>query len=277
VDVVVSACRQAGVGLSPSGRLLYVREKKDGLISTYLLDLRTHDKIPFAIPEGSNYFLTDDLLFLSLHYGLGDHILDRTTGKQYPIQKFAYWRSDAFINGQANPSVLAQALQAAETVFFIKDSDVLVALMPDFHNHPESNFFLRQSDFPGHETDRLEQFLRENNITYQTIPANFPDEAVSPDRRLVARADGIYLAETGKKIIEGYSASIFYRPYSRKYFAVRGWMYDGSGVIYSKFLNPCLFETKFLFGDDTGCFYEVPQPVILLKVPAEYLSPTETP
>jgi hypothetical protein len=41
VDVIVPACRQSYVELSPSGRLLAVREEQAGLPSTYLLDLQS--------------------------------------------------------------------------------------------------------------------------------------------------------------------------------------------------------------------------------------------
>jgi hypothetical protein len=88
VDVVVPACGYVNSILSPSGRLLYVRENNDKITSTYLLDLQTNQKITFTLPEGSNYFLTDELLFLSLDYGGGEYILDRSTEKQYPIQSF---------------------------------------------------------------------------------------------------------------------------------------------------------------------------------------------
>ena len=99
---------------------------------------------------------------------------------------------------------------------------------------------------------------------------------VSPDGKFVARGDGIYVVATEEKIVEGFSASRFFRAYSRKYFTPRGWLYDGSGVIYSKFLNPCLIEFSFL-SDSASCTYEVPQPVLLLKVPEEYLLPQEAP
>jgi len=119
VDVIVPACRYKSSRLSPSGRLLYVNEKKDGLTSTYLLDLQTHEKTTFFLPEGSNHFLTDDLLFFSVAYGNDTYLLDRITGKQYPIREFAYWRSGAYINGEVNLSMLAEALRGAENVFLI--------------------------------------------------------------------------------------------------------------------------------------------------------------
>jgi hypothetical protein len=277
VDVIVPACRNGGVILSPSGRLLYVREKNDGAISTYLLDLPTQEKTIFALPEGSNYFLTDDLVFLSLYYGGGEHILDRTTGNQFPIQRFTSLYPNAYINGDVDPTLLAIALREAKYVFLINDKDVVVALAPDFPAFPEHNFVTGWYDIPGMSPNRVERFLQEYDVAYQSIAVSIPDEVISPDRRFVARADGIYIVETGQKIVDGYSSSRFYRPYSRKYFATRGWISDSTGVIYSKFLNPCLIETNFFIFDDYGCYVEVPQPVLKLKVPGEFLSLTQAP
>ncbi|HEU0291151.1 MAG TPA: hypothetical protein VFR47_00345 [Anaerolineales bacterium] len=277
VDVIVPACRNGGVQLSPSGRLLYVREKNGGLDSTYLLDLQTQEKIQFAIPEGCNYFLTDNLVFLSLDYGGGEYILDRTTEEQYPIQRFTSLHPDVYVNGDVDLNLLAEALHEAEYVFLIDDNDAVVALAPDFPTSSERNFLISRFDIPGMSPNRVEQFLQEYQVVYQLISVSFPEEVISPDGRFVARTDGIYLVQTGQKIVEGYASSKSYRAYSRKYFAVRGWTYDGTGVIYSKFLNPCLVETNFFIFDDPSCYYEVPQPVILLKVPEEHLLPVETP
>jgi hypothetical protein len=99
----------------------------------------------------------------------------------------------------------------------------------------------------------------------------------SLDGRFVASADGIFSLETGQKILEGYFARGLFHPYSGKNFSVRGWTYDSTGVIYSKFLNPCLIEASFFLSDEPGCFFEVPQPLLKLKVPDEYITPTQTP
>lgn len=271
VDVVVPACRYDVTRLSPSGRLLYVGRKVLWNDTSYLLDLQTDEKIAFAIPEGSNRFLTDDLLFLSLDYGHryegGEYILDRTTGKQYPIRKFVYWRPDAYVNGKANLSVLVEGLREAKQVFLISDGDTIVTLAPDFRIYPEHNFLTGWFDIPRDASSGVEYFLQENNIVYQTILANFPGEVVSPDGKFVARYDGIYLVETNQKIVEGY-------PDGGGYLSVRGWAYDGREAIYSQpILGPCLIKTNFFIFDDTGCFFEVPQPVLMLEVPPEYLPP----
>lgn len=278
VEVIVPACSNRGVKLSPSGRILYVQEVKSDLTHTYLVDLQTYEKIPFTLPNSDFYFLNDDLLYVFVYYEGDEYIFDRINQKKYPIQKFRYSRSDAQINGDTNLALLAESLRESDKVFFIDNgTDTVVALASDFRIYPAHNFLADRFDIPGDESNRMEQFLRENNIFHQTVPASFPNEMISPDGRFVARPDGVYLVKTGQKIVEGYVANIIYRPYSGKYFSVRGWTYDGTGVIYSKFLNPCLIETNFLVFDDVGCFYEVPQPVIKLKVPREYLLPEETP
>jgi len=281
VDVVVPACRYSGSILSPSGRLLYVTEHNSKFSSTYLLDLQSNEKIPFTIGEGSNYFLTDDLLFLSLEYGHegykgGDYILVRTTGKQYPIQYFTSLRKDAlYANGDLNLEVLAMELQDAENVYLL-DNKIIVALISDFQASPESNFYIDRTTLPGHDPNRAEQFLQQNHIDFRAVPGGFQEEAVSPDGRFIARADGIYLAGSGEKVVEAYPEKGLLRSYYGKYFSVpRGWTSDSSGVIYSKFMDSCLLELPSYEGGT--CSISVPQPLIKLRMPEEYLSPTKTP
>ena len=249
VDVIVSACHHSYVELSPSGGLLKVNEEKAGLSSTYLLDLQTMQKIP---TQPFSSFLTDDLWFLEK--GLEDYIIDSTTRKQYPTPIFRFWRNDAYINGEPNHELLVTALRQAEQIFFIQNNDTVIVLMPNF----SQNFTFDRSDIPGGDPNKVEHFLRENNIIFRTVVSGFLNEVRSPDGRFVARIDGIYLIETNQKITGGYSLS------------VRGWTYDGSGAIYSHALGRCLLQIGFPFADDTGCFKRVPQPVLLLNVPEEY-------
>lgn len=271
VGVIVSACRNAGVRLSPSGRLLHVNEEWKGVTSSYLFNLETGEKIPIAIPKDYMYFLTDDLMLVSLNFGGGDeYILDRTTGKQYPIQRFRSLHPDAIVDGNANLSLLAEAFRKAEYVFLINDRDTVVAFTPEYPISANHNFVTDRFDIPGGEPDKVRWFLQEFNIAYQLIPSGFIDETVSPDGRFIARHDGIYLFDTGEKITEGYFIKRFL---SKQYFSVRGWMYDSSGVIYSKFDEPCLLELPGI--DEPACIWEVSQPVIKLKVPQEYLSVNE--
>ena len=273
VDVIVPACRYGSSILSPSGRLIAVYEKKTANASPYLMDLQTGERILLSLPEKSGVsFLTDNLLYVSLSYD-EIYVLDRTTGNQYPIREFRVLGPGMYIEGHADPNLLVDALERAKYVFFRDQDDSIVALDPDFPASAENNFMINRFGIPGDHSNRTEDFLKENNILYETILPYLPEEVISPDRRFVARPDGIYLVKTGQKIVEAYSASRTFRAYSRKYFFARGWTYDGKGVIYSKLLNPCLIETSFIIFDDPSCFFEVPQPLIKLKVPEEYLLP----
>jgi hypothetical protein len=277
VDVVIPACQNLNttVRLLPSGRFLYLNEERQGINKAYLLNLETMERSEVTNQPFSS-FLTDDLWFIE--GGIEDYILDRTTEVQYPIRDFRYWREDAYFNGKPNLDLLVFTLHQAEQIFFIQSSDVVIVLMGNFPTNMEQNFTFGRSHIPGWGSDQVERFLNENHVVYQTILADYPEEVVSLDNRFVARPDGIYLLHTGQKIVDAHSISNFYRPYSGKYLALRGWTYDGQGVIYSQFpLGPCLIETNFFIMDDTGCFNEVSQPVLKLKVPEEYLTSGETP
>jgi hypothetical protein len=282
VDIIVSACRNTGMRISPSGRLalVYVGQEIDGKLSTFLLDLATREEIPLTLPEGSIYFLNDELIYIFVHYDHshegGEHILDLRTNTMYPIQKFVYWRPGSFIDGNADLNKLAESLQDAENVYYIRDGRLLVALPKDFAANPNQAFLSGASDIPYNgDVNRVEPFLYEYNISYKYIPPIFPGEAISPNGKFIARHDGIYSAATNQKIVDGYKFSWYYRSYSGQYLSLRGWKYDSSGAIYSQFIGPCLLEPWGL--DGPGCIWEVPQPLLLLKVPEEYLSSTRTP
>jgi len=233
-------------------------------VSPYILDLQTGEKISLPYLEKSGVsFLTDNLLYVSLSYD-ENYVLDRITGNQYPLRKFHTLRPGAYIEGHADPILLADALRQAKYVFFRNVDDTIVALDTNFPTSSENNFIINRFGIPGENPNRTEQFLRANHIVYQTIPSAYFEEVTSPDGRFIARTDGIYLADTGQKLVEGYSLS------------VRGWTYDGHGVIYSHALGRCLLRIGFPFADDTGCLGRVAQPVIKLKVPEEYLLPNET-
>lgn len=269
VDVVVPACSYGGSILSPSGRLLYVSEQDSKFSLTYLLDFQTGVKTPLVLPKGSNYFLTDDLIFHSF-YGDDEYILDIKTGNKYPIQNATRLKPNIYSMGDIEPTLLLGALLRVDQIFLIDDVfQPVIALSSDFRTHPDENFTFNVLDFPGDRPNRIEQFLQENQIDYHTVPDRFQEEALSPDGRFIARKDGIYLAGSGKKIVEAYTVFGIIGDY----FSVLGWTYDSSGVIYYKFLDGCLFSLS----SEYYCTIPVPQPLLKLKVPEEYLSPTLTP
>jgi hypothetical protein len=165
-----------------------------------------------------------------------------------------------------DPGLLLSSLLRVERIFLIDSpSQLVVALSSDFQNNSENSFVFNGSDLPEEDKYNIPQFLQNNNIAYSYIADNFSDEVISPNGKLIARSDGIYLIETNQKIVEGY------------YLSVRGWSYDGRGAIYSHAFGRCLMWINFPFADDRECFLRVPQPVLLLKVPQEYLKPTQMP
>ena len=274
VEVIISACQNSSARLLPSGQLLYVRENKDDHTSTYLLDLRTNEKIAFTLPYSSFDFLTDDLLYIFVYYEANEYLLDRSTNNEYPIKRFVYSHPGSYIDGNADPAKLVTALRQAKDIYFIANStDMVVALPPNFPAHPELIFYFNRFDLQGFDPNRVEKFLQQNKISYQTpLPSypEYPHEITSPSGKFIARPDGIYLSGSEKKIVEGYSFREFL---ARRFFTPRGWIYNGTGVIYTTLINPCLIGPSFF----TGCHYKVPQPVLLLKMPEEYMPSTETP
>lgn len=279
VDVIVPACRYVSSIQSPSGRLLYVQEKKLWRTSTYLLNLQTDEKIPFILSsESSNYFLSDELIF-QRHIRDG-YLLEISTGIKYPVKDATKLEPNVFSMGDIEPKLLYEALLKVDEIFYIHGvwgPRGIIALSRNIHNQPDNVYYFDHVRFRGDEPDRVEQFLKDYKLVYSYVPAVFPYEVISPDGKFVARKDGIYLVETGQKIVDGYSVSGYYRAYSGEYFSVRGWVYDNSGVLYSPFFKPCLLETGFLILEYPVCIIQVPQPLLKLKVPEEYLLPALAP
>jgi hypothetical protein len=250
-EILFSACRYTYSELSPSGRFLLVSEDKSGNV-TYLLNLQTMEKTP---TQSVSSFLTDEIAFIE--DGLEDIIIDLFTERQYPIQTFRHWQPNAYIGGKPDLELLVDTLQGADEIYLTESYATVIVLMPEFPTNMEKSFTFDKSDIPNPQ-----QFLILNNIRYKAIPESYPREVVSPDGRFIARDDGIYLAKTNQKITED-----IHRLF------VRGWANDGSGAIYtSYFLEPCLLRLALPMGDDSWCEIRVPQPVIRLKVPEEYLS-----
>lgn len=274
VDVIVPACKYLDSVHSPSGRLIYVMAEESGTTSTYLLNLETSDVTSFTLPEGSTYFLTDNLIFYSI-YGNDGYIFDIKTDVTYPVERFARGQSNAYVNGKIDLVLLAKELRSVEDIFLI-DNDFIVALVSDFPTSPGKSFLTGWFDIPGSDPDAVQRFLQENDVIYHYVPDQYPGELISPDGRFIARADGIYLSATEEKIVDGYSGSANFP--GGKYFAVRGWVYDNSGALYSKSIIhwPCLIEGPTI-SDVPLCIFKVPQPLLLLKIPEEYITSAQTP
>jgi hypothetical protein len=186
----------------------------------------------------------------------------------YAIPKPTHFQPSIYSDGDVVPILLLKALSQVDEIFLIDELfEPVIALSSDFRDHPEHSFIFNALDFPGDNPGRVEQFLRENNVSFQLISASFPKEVLSGDGNLIARDDGIYLVRTNQKIVSGISSV-----------RVRGWLSNEHGVIYSSHVGgPCLLQLGLPFTDGPSCAIRVPQPVLLLKVPEEYLFSAPTP
>lgn len=273
VDVIASACPSNRiVRLSPSGRFLFLG--RDELLGddNYILNLQTGEKdIVSRLSKGTVYLLSDEIIFHTF-YGNDEYFLDWTTGEQYPIREFHDLRPDAYLNGNANPTALAESLREFKNVFLVGD-DIIVAAALDFNLSNKDNFFINRFGISGNSLERVEEFLLANNILFTRIP-DYPEylpEVTSPNGVFLARDDGIYLAETKQKIVDGYPGYQSLFVYNEKYFSLYGWIYDNTGVVYTNPFGQCLIRFGLPFMDGSKCLISVPQPILKLKVPQEYL------
>ncbi len=258
VDVLIPACHSNKISLAPSGNFLFISTKD----KNYTLDLRTGKTtyLPISSSKSSHflempfYFLTDTLVLHS-YYGVDEYIFDVINGEKYQIRKISNLNFDNLI----------QSLHSAKSVFLI-DGDKVVALMQDTSNSFTFDIF-NISDNSFLQTEKeTEDFLRENQVYYIPLYSYLksPNEIISFNNKFIARDDGIYSGVSNKKIIEAYDNS----------FSIYGWLYNDTGVIYAKPFGSCLIRYWFPLMDGSNCLIRVPQPVLKLKVPQEYLDGT---
>jgi len=270
-EVIVSACKSWTVEISPTGSTLYVREKVFGRFSNYLLNFQSNEIIPIKSNATHFDFLTDELLFRTDkdYIQNGGYVLDADTGIEYSIKTFREIQPNAYVNNYANTDLLVTAFREADQIILLDAASYpAISLSADFREHPEHSFVIYFHDIEGAGVNRIEQLLQQNNIYYAYAPSpsiwdSYHREVVSPDGKLIAKTDGIYLAETNQRIVEGIPNRVL----------VNGWTNNGYVIYSSTYLGPCLFRFSLPMMDDSSCVIVVPQPVLKLKVPDEYLSP----
>lgn len=272
IDVILTACQHDTFIMSPSGRFLYVEKRETENNVGYFWNLQTNEKTPYTIPDGDRYFLTDDLLFLRLDYGKGiqggEYILDRVTGVQYPIQKFRELHPEVYVNGKVNLDILAQYLKEKKRIYLI--DDIIIALDLDISSH--NNFLTGWFDIPSNQIENLLATYKIPFIYIYVYP-DYISEYKSPNGEFfILEGDGIYLVETNRKILNE-NFMIKKDSYYGWDFSVYGWLYDSSSVIYAipYGFGRCLISFWLPGMAGSSCLIEVPQPILKLKVPQEYL------
>lgn len=268
-EVMFSACDDIGPIPSPSGQKVAVIDFNNPN-GSYVWFLQTDKRVPFTWLEGDLAWLSDDLLFV--YRGVGINVVDLDTGAEVPITV----RDDVCLdNGEIAPSVIS-ALQEANHV--ILDHTTVAAISSDALASSEHSFVIPYDEFdyiladsksPAESQERMRQFLQDQDIDYlDYIGRRGTDvlslhgaemDLVSPDGRFFYRTggyeDGIYLVETGEKIVDEIHSWI-----------PVGWVYDG--VIVQPIGSDYLFYILYDIAGASLC--EIRDPWLKLQVPAEY-------
>ena len=258
-EVLVSACKQPVVTGVPGGEVLFVREVRTGKM--YLLDLRTGEKRdvpddPLLLDHG--VFLSSELVWLDGGFSPPEspnyrphYILDLTDGQRYELLDMTWL---PLLNSKFDPKNFAY-IKSAEQVFIDHEVQRLIALAPDFRQHPGENVIFSESSLGSVEYSEkgklLEQLMKNLGKGYEIVDfsLNYAD-VPSPTGRYILRGDGIYLSETNTPVVTRDMGWYF-----------KGWYYDESGVIvqgggYSLITLP-----------GTSSFYYIPPPVLKLRLP----------
>jgi hypothetical protein len=265
-EIMFSPCENVRLIPSPSGEKLAVLDYAQPDMygrpdACYAWFLPTDEKMPFMCSSYNNLiWVSDDLLFVR-----GRYVVDLVARAEHPITE----RTDVHLaNGEIDPSVLL-VLREAKYVILTRWS--VAAISPDALTSPEHTFIISYGPV-SHESnaesfERVRQFLRDQDIDYldyivyeRELDNLLPGKGfVSQDGRFFYSSDGIYLVETGEKIVDGIS-----RP--NPHFVA--WVYDGVIV-------QCSSGSLLLVVD--MFFYPIREPWLKLRVPAEYIASDASP
>jgi len=245
LDVVLSSCDFEEFSFSSSGRMLAVQAQD----STYVRDLQTG--ATWQIDRLANgaarvelqriFFLTDDLMFSKRTRP--PTAFNYRTGKQIPLREITQDQISEFHD--------------ADHVFiFITNDSVGLQYRPQ---DPRIEGFYLHGPY-----EQILPYLREGDIEYSIDPSlahvleiQLCNCLLSPSGKFSFRDDGIYLEETGQKLVDTIAG-----------FHPRGWLFDDSGVILTK-PETCLQRS---FSGDVCEAWSPKLPLLKLKVPDEYLS-----
>jgi hypothetical protein len=258
IDVLFSACEDPGsVRLSPSGRYwqITLHDKR------YSYDYATDQLRPYSLP-GPGFFLTDEYIMTfepnsSSHFKDHKHYLYSVGGEKLLQFNLAQINDDLSLD-----ATTIRAFRDADKVYIFEGR--AVALAKDPLQNLAANYVLGDPDDGSLTAKQIEQILEQYGINYQvTTPGRISHNGLmqSDDVR------GIMLIANGKTLASNYN------PYNDLNCDLTAglWVYEDRGAIMSQ-------RRMYLTGCSTGRpievnAFEIPQPLLLLKVPPEYLSP----
>jgi hypothetical protein len=257
MDVLFSACENPlFLDDSPSGR--YIRVSLHG--SIFIYDQQS-DALSQSIQQGRVYFLTDDLIVFTKKSNNSEPIeyilFDLNKDQQLTLELIPMDRNHAY-----NPAALT-VFHKADKVYVTgsHSAGLAVALAQDYLQHPESNFvFGRAIAVSPTPVEEITDILQSNGIDFELSMAR---NNVSHNGSYEFSGDDIVLVPS-KQLI-----SRVFNPDDRFY--GQAWAYEDKGVIYE---SP---QGVYLIGRPDRplslLLFRVPQPLLLLKVPIEYLGP----
>ena len=260
-EVIVSACKRPGAIGVPGGEVLFVREHSSEKM--YLLDLRTGEKKdvpndPLLLDNG--VFLSSELVWLegssvppgNISYQ-PHYILDLTDGQRYELLDLTWL--PRLEGGKFDPKYFAY-FQSAEQIFVHHTKNKLIALSPDFRQHPEENVIFSQSSLGSinenyKNGELLEQLMKDLGMNYEIVDFSLQYADIpSPTGRYIVRGDGIYLSETNTPVMIRDMGWYF-----------KSWYYDESGVVFQ--------DAGYYLIDlpEASGLYYIPNPVLKLSLP----------
>jgi hypothetical protein len=262
-EIIISACnKRLHVTGVPMGEVLYISKTQLNnpyrLDYAYLLDLRTGRRrgVPNdpLLMQTQGEFLNSDLVWLEGYYSSPDtpgyrpdYVLDLNDGQRYELISL---NQMPLLEGNKFDSKHYAYFQAAERVFLHHKYNTIIALAPNFREHPEGNvIYYKGSEKNG---EALERLLDDLGVKYEKVDLSLQyTDVPSPTRRYTVREDGVYLFGTETPVIK-----------SNMRYSFVGWYHDESGIV---FRSPGYF--LFHIGAWSS-FYYIPKPVIKLRLPS---------
>ncbi len=147
-------------------------------------------------------------------------------------------------------------LDSAQKVYLVQESQVAVALARSFESAQQGNIILEGA--PSRQNE-ISSILKRNNIPYDLSSSHGPVSF----NHLFTYIFGIYLTANLQRIVDGSEIGSRFLPV--------GWASDDRGVLLEGSNSLYLYGGGFQVVIPTGPV--VPQPILLLRVPNEYLPP----
>jgi|GEM_PF-2685477 len=255
VEVVIPACKlsKSSLRVSPDGYWVDVDSK-------YILDLNTGKKI--TLPNSDGFITISQGLVLLNPLEYEPEVYDVYNHTRYKVDRLDNLpKTD---DDRIDPIAVLSLLHTAQKIFVL--SEIILIKVDD-----TQYYIVRERELTGHSRDgRLARdFLNANQIRYEFSVDYLSDELPSHNRVFIEKPDGIYLVATNERIAENYQFLNSSYPASPI-----GWQHDDQGVfVHDRTVWVIDYQLpNFLLGG--WRLFQVPQPLLLLKVPPEYLPPT---